>query len=246
MRNENNMFISASNKDLNNGTMTIPESVTSIGNWAFCGCTGLTSVIIFESVTSIGDWAFDGCTGLTSVIIPESVTSIGEGAFDGCTRLTEITFKSSKGLDTYKVLVADDDMAFINKQRNFKGKTKMYDCNLFLGMTDGKLQLKKCVIAEKDKTFAHGKNAKDALADLRFKLSKNRGVEQYKRLTLDSKVSFDDAIAMYRVITGACQFGTEQFISTLNNVKKSYTPREIIDMTDNQYGGKEFKKFFTR
>ena len=73
-----------------NTSFTIPDSVTSIGDWAFSGCTGLTSIVIGDSVTSIGRGAFDGCTGLTSIVIPDSVTSIGRGAFDGCTGLTSI------------------------------------------------------------------------------------------------------------------------------------------------------------
>ena len=74
---------------------TIPDSVTSIGNWAFDGCTGLTSITIPNSVTSIGAHAFDGCTGLTSITIPNSVTSIGYMAFYGCTGLTSITIPNS-------------------------------------------------------------------------------------------------------------------------------------------------------
>ncbi len=72
-------------------SVTILDSVTSIGDWAFSGCAGLTSVTIPDSVTSIGDYAFRGCTGLTSVTIPDSVTSIGERAFSGCTGLTSVT-----------------------------------------------------------------------------------------------------------------------------------------------------------
>ena len=69
------------------GNIVIPEtityerreySVTSIGDYAFSDCTGLTSISIPNSVTSIGDYAFYGCTGLTSITIPSSVTSIGE------------------------------------------------------------------------------------------------------------------------------------------------------------------------
>ena len=67
-----------------------PESVTSIGDHAFDGCSGLTSVYIPEGITSIGDYAFDGCSGLTSVYIPEGITSIGDHAFDGCSGLTTI------------------------------------------------------------------------------------------------------------------------------------------------------------
>ncbi len=76
-------------------SVTIPNSVTSIGGSAFSGCTGLTSVNIPNSVTSIGDYAFQFCSGLTSVTIPNSVTSIGRNAFDECTRLTSVTIPSS-------------------------------------------------------------------------------------------------------------------------------------------------------
>ncbi len=71
-------------------SVTIPTSVTSIGNSAFYGCRGLTSVTIPTSVTSIGNSAFYGCRSLTSVTIPNSVTSIGDPAFGGCSSLTEI------------------------------------------------------------------------------------------------------------------------------------------------------------
>ena len=64
--------------------LVIPNSVTSIGNYAFLGCSGLTSVTIGNSVKSIGKEAFRDCSGLTSVTIPNSVTSIGWSAFSGC------------------------------------------------------------------------------------------------------------------------------------------------------------------
>jgi len=77
------------------GAYTIPNSVTSIGDYAFYGRTGLTSVSIGNSVTSIGSSAFEDCTGLTSVSIPASVTTIGSSAFRGCTGLTTITIPNS-------------------------------------------------------------------------------------------------------------------------------------------------------
>ena len=76
-------------------SVTIPNSVTSIGYGAFYGCSGMTSVNIPEGVTSIGDYAFAGCSGLTSINIPESATSIGESAFGDCSGLTSITIPSS-------------------------------------------------------------------------------------------------------------------------------------------------------
>ncbi|MCQ2391712.1 MAG: leucine-rich repeat domain-containing protein, partial [Kiritimatiellae bacterium] len=70
------------------GALMIPSTlngypVTSIGDHAFFGCSGLTSVTIPSSVTDIGDYAFGNCYGLTSVTIPSSVTSIGQEAFSG-------------------------------------------------------------------------------------------------------------------------------------------------------------------
>ena len=75
--------------------LIIPNSVTSIGTYAFYGCRGLTSVTIPNSVTSIRAYAFYGCSGLTSVTIPNSVTSIGTGAFEGCSGLTSVTIGNS-------------------------------------------------------------------------------------------------------------------------------------------------------
>ena len=76
-------------------SVTIPNSVSSIGDYAFGSCSGLTSVTIGNSVESIGDYAFENCSGLTLVTIPNSVTSIGEGVFFSCSALTSVTIPNS-------------------------------------------------------------------------------------------------------------------------------------------------------
>ena len=75
-------------------SLTLPSSVTEIGNWAFYGCSGLTSLTLPSGVTEIGGNAFYGCSGLTSLTLPSGVTEIGGNAFLGCSGLTSLTLPS--------------------------------------------------------------------------------------------------------------------------------------------------------
>ena len=82
---------------------------------------------------------------------------------------------------------------------------------------------------------------------LYIKLS-DRDTSAYKDLSLDDTLSYEDSIAAYRIITGACSQGTRDFIESRlpSPHKDKYTIREIIKLTKNEYGGKKFAKFFNK
>ena len=76
-------------------TVIINDGVTSIGSYAFDGCTKLTTIRLPENLTSIEERAFEGCAGLTSIDLPENLTSIGVGAFVDCTNLASANIPES-------------------------------------------------------------------------------------------------------------------------------------------------------
>lgn len=85
-------YVLTTNPSLSIGNhLVIPNTVTSIGSYAFCNCRSLTSIEIPDSVSSIGNGAFFNCRSLTSIEIPNGVTSIGDLVFCWCERLTSIT-----------------------------------------------------------------------------------------------------------------------------------------------------------
>jgi hypothetical protein len=94
--------------------------------------------------------------------------------------------------------------------------------------------------------YAHCETFGDGVRDLAFKAAMNRGADQYKHLTLDSCLTADEIIPMYRIITGACSQGTKKFVDSLGTLKDSYTIREVIDITSGQYGSGTFKAFFNQ
>ena len=90
--------------------------------------------------------------------------------------------------------------------------------------------------------YAHGKTLKEAKADLIYKRT-SRDLSEYKELTMDSKLPLEECIKMYRSITGACSLGTKEFCSK-KKLKKAYTVREVIEITDGAYGNDKLKEFF--
>lgn len=94
--------------------ITIPDGVTSIGEWAFWCCDSLTSVTIPDSVTTIGCGAFEACHSLIRINIPDSVTSIGGAAFYCCHSLASINIPDSVTYIAYNAFRECDSLKSIN------------------------------------------------------------------------------------------------------------------------------------
>ena len=98
-------------------------------------------------------------------------------------------------------------------------------------------------MVEKDGVYSHGATLKEAKESLIYKIS-DRDKSMYEDYTLETVVTFEDAVKMYRVITGACEAGTRNFVESLTKRKKKYKVAEIIEQTQGQYGNETFKEFF--
>lgn len=99
-------------------------------------------------------------------------------------------------------------------------------------------------IVEKDGKTAHGKSIKEAKEDLIYKIS-SRDKSEFESLTLDSVITFEKAVEMYRVLTGSCSFGTKDFVENrLKDKKAEYSIKEILEITKNEYGSTSLQEFF--
>ena len=92
--------------------------------------------------------------------------------------------------------------------------------------------------------YAHCAKLRDGIADLAFKSAADRGADQYKGMSLDTELTVEEAVTMYRIITGACRQGSQAFVDSLGELKEKYTIREAIELTKGQYNAGKFAEFF--
>ena len=180
-----------------------------------------------------GGWLdLRGCTSLTS--LPEGLTVGGSLHLEGgkisnptaCRRLVDGEYVPGR------YLYADGILTHVKRCR------KVREYTYYIG------KIKRKNVIFDGQHYAHCVDLASGIVDLAFKAAKDRGAEQYKHLTLESVVKREDAIVMYRIITGACAAGTQAFIDGLQSLKDEYTVSEIIEMTRGHYGADTFKRFF--
>ena len=219
--------------DLNGctGLTQLPDNLTVGGGLYLSGCTGLTQL---PDNLTVGGWLdLGGCTGLTQ--LPDNLTVGGGLYLSGCTGLTDKYKPRKLKNGDYKAgryLYADNILTHIKRVKKI-GKYYYYI---------GKIRDKNVIFDGKH--YAHCKSFSDGVKDIEFKNAKERGAEQYKKLKPSDTVTKDDAITMYRVITGACRAGTDGFVDSLGKTKDKYTIAEIIEITKGQYGAAVFENFF--
>ncbi len=146
------------------------------------------------------------------------------------------------------LLFADGILAKILTKHTNKNGTTVYKIQII-----GQLKTSYCI--EANGKFAHADTIEQAKEDLKYKFQ-NRDTSMYKNYTLDTVVTFEEALQMYHDITGACSGGTKHFVENVlpgrlcNGVtlatakKKKYTIAECIELTKGQYNSNKFEEFF--
>ena len=206
---------------------SLPDNLTVGGSLDLRG-TNITSLP--DNLTVGGSLDLRG-TNITS--LPDNLTVGGYLDLEG-TNITNPKYKKLQNGDYVpgRYLYADNILTHVKRKRTVKGYI------LYVGKIPGRN------VVSDGTNYAHCRTLRDGIADLAFKMAKDRGAEQYKQLTLDSVLTSEEMITMYRVITGACQQGTKYFVESLGKLKDAYTVREAIEITKGQYNADRFAEFF--
>ena len=211
----------------------LPEGLTVGGSLDLSG----TQITALPEGLTVGDWLDLRGTQITA--LPEGLTVGGSLYLSG----TQITDKAKERRKVKKLtdgayvegryLYADGILTHVKKKKMVGAFT------LFVGKIKGKNVVSDCI------NYAHCDSLREGISDLLFKSAADRGADQYKGLTLETELSVEEMVTMYRVITGACRQGSEYFVASLGEIKEKYTIAEAIELTKGQYNSEKFSEFFS-
>jgi len=197
-----------------------------------CGIGGVIKAVKGTYI-ALAEWVYDDklkhfvCVATATAKVDGK--TLKENAFYGLYngKFTEIDFT-----DNIKAAVISSKRN-IKKLQNITDKNRIGD-GIFYAVSDGT-------------HWAHGDTIAKAKESLIYKIS-NRDTSKYKNLKLSDKLTFEDAVKLYRVITGACEYGVRSFVASLpkDKIKKQYTIKEIIELTKGQYGSDSLAQFFRK
>ena len=217
------------------------DGAITVGGWLDLSNTGITSL---PDNLTVGGWLDLSNTGITS--LPDNLT-VGGGLYLSNTGITSKEREKVKTPDKQKMF--EFNLSVQAKLSWQNGRYRIFDgifCEVLRKLNPAykvKIGLATKYVVTDGVNYAHGDTIKEAREDLIYKIS-DRDTSQYEELTLDSVVTREEAIKMYRVITGACEAGTKHFVGGLRELKPHYTIAEIIELTEGQFGATEFKNFF--
>ncbi len=221
--------------DLDNSlvSISIPNSVTSIGTTAFCGCNNLKTIVIPDSVTSIGERAFTGCDSLTSIEIRNGVTSIGSKAFAGCRSLKEIKIPASvtslePDANSYTGISNGDGTFTIipNYNQNDFGGTVFGNCT----------NLESITVDENNKMYSSDENGvlfnKDKTVLIKYPIgNKSTSYEIPDGVTIISRAAFEGCSNLEEIIIpeGVTSISNHAF-ADCTSLKEIIIPESVISV----------------
>ena len=246
---------------------SLPDNLT-VGGYLDLRGTGITSLP--DNLTVGGYLDLEGCTGITS--LPDNLTVGGYLDLRG-TGITSLPDNLTVGGDLYLRGTGITETGNVNKKLSAQAIQKIQEKRnpQLCWEWEGRIYIKvdgvfsqlisrrrnvsvirqigekqnKYLVTDGNGRWAHGDTVAEARKDLIYKIS-NRDKSGYEKLTLDSELSFEEAIECYRVITGACSAGTRDYVENRlpKPHKDKYSVREIINLTKGEYQNNTFKDFF--
>jgi len=222
--------------------------LATVGDWLYC--SGANTKCSFPRLATVGGWL--DCRGADTKAAFPRLTTVG-GTLDCRGANTKCSFpklkKSECGDAVARArvgrafrrrgfLFADGILSEIVSTRDLRGGAKVHRIRVV-----GKTKVTYCI--ESDGTFSHGDTIKEARESLLYKVGQ-RDKSAYVGWKLDRRITGKEAIASYRVITGACEAGVRQFVMAhLGKLKARYPVQEVINLTRGQYGNQAYEEFFT-
>ncbi len=211
-------------------------------------CYGADTKAAFPRLSTVGGWL--DCRGADTRAAFPRLSTVGGGLYccgaDTRAAFPRLTKKEcgdavararvGRAFRRKGFLFADDILSEIVSTRDLRGGAKVHRIRVV-----GKTKVTYCI--ESDGTYSHGDTIKEARESLLYKVSQ-RDKSAYAGWKLDRKITGKEAIASYRVITGACEAGVRAFVQGQGGLRARYTVQEVINLTRGQYGHEVYAAFF--
>ena len=229
------------------GITVLPNNLTVGGSLDLENCTGITAL---PDNLTVGDSLYLRGTGITA--LPNNLTVGGSLDLKGTSITGEV--KVNKKLSSKAIAAISrvsnmpifwewNDRSYIKVDDMFTAIDSHHGNVYRVHKLNSSEQL--YLVTDSENHWAHGRTLQEARADLIFKIN-DRDTSVYRNMSLNDTITYEEAIAAYRTITGACAAGTRDFIENRlpKPHKDKYTVQEIIALTEKEYGGKKFSEFF--